>query len=40
MIHEKEIKTFESAMIRSQTNDNLDEDEDNMSVDSKRNKKY
>ena len=34
MLHEKEIKSFESAMIRSQRKNNLDEEEDNMSVDS------
>ena len=40
MIHEKDqVKTFESEMIRSTTYYNLDE-YDNMSVDSKWNKKY
>jgi len=34
MLHEKEIKSFESAMIRSQRKNNLDDEEDNMSVDS------
>ena len=34
MLHEKEIKSFESAMIRSPKKENLDEEEDNMSVDS------
>ena len=34
LLHEKEIKSFEFAMIRSQRKNNLDDEEDNMSVDS------